>query len=167
MTIIPLTESKLFINTLRVAGPAFFVGMQASSVKTALTIVADKSVRSLSPLPFISLLTNCIIWTFYGVLIRDNTVIVPNAAGILSGAFCVSSYHKYAAKSSKEMYFIAAGIVALATGCAMLGNSQLLGSIGCALSVLLMASPLATLKTVITEKSTASLPFGISFCGTK
>ena len=66
MTAFPLVESKLFASALQVAGPAFFLSMQATSVKTALNIIADKSVRSLSPLPFVSLLTNCVIWTFYG-----------------------------------------------------------------------------------------------------
>ena len=106
----------MFINALKVAGPAFFLGMQGSSVKTALTIIAEKSVRSLSPLPFISLLTNCLIWTFYGILQTDNTVLVPNAIGIISGAFCVSTYHAYAAKSSNQLYLIASSIIAIGKG---------------------------------------------------
>ena len=44
----------------------------------------------------------------------------------------------------------------------MNNNADLLGTIGCALAVLLMGSPLATLSTVIREKSTASMPFGTS-----
>lgn len=66
MTAFPLVQSKLFASALKVAGPAFFLSMQATSVKTALNIIADKSTRALSPLPFVSLLTNCVIWTFYG-----------------------------------------------------------------------------------------------------
>ena len=66
MTLLPLVESKLFTNVLQVAGPAFFLSLQASSVKTAFDIIEDKSTRALSPLPFVSLLTNCAVWTFYG-----------------------------------------------------------------------------------------------------
>lgn len=165
MTLSPLIESKLFASALKVAGPAFFLGMQASSVRTALTIIADKSVKSLSPIPFVSLLTNCVIWTFYGFLRKDNTVLIPNAAGVLSGAFCVSAYQRHEITSSTQVYTIAGLIIAFAIGCALLGNYKLLGSVGCALAVGLMASPLATLATVIKDKSTASLPFATSFTG--
>lgn len=165
MTLAPLLESKLFASALKVAGPAFFLGMQASSVKTALTIIADKSVKSLSPIPFVSLLTNCVIWTFYGLLRKDNTVLVPNAAGVLSGAFCVSAYRSHETSPSTQVYTISGLIIAFAIGCALIGNYKLLGSVGCALAVCLMASPLATLRTVIKDKSTASLPFATSFTG--
>ena len=66
-----LTESKLFVGALKVAGPAFFLGMQASSVRTAISIAENRSTMALSPLPFISLLTNCIIWSCYGFLRQE------------------------------------------------------------------------------------------------
>ena len=69
------------VKGLRIAGPAFFLGMQGSAVKTALTIMAEKSVGPLSPFPFVSLLTNCVIWSYYGMLKQDMTVLVPNAIG--------------------------------------------------------------------------------------
>ena len=56
------------------------------SVKTALKIWSDKSVGSFSVFPFLSLLTNCVIWSFYGYLRSDNTVLIPNAIGVLAGA---------------------------------------------------------------------------------
>ena len=69
------------VKGLRIAGPAFFLGMQGSSVRTALTIMAEKSVGPLSPFPFVSLLTNCVIWSYYGMLKQDMTVLIPNAIG--------------------------------------------------------------------------------------
>ena len=69
------------VKGLRIAGPAFFLGMQGSAVKTAMTIMAEKSVGPLSPFPFVSLLTNCVIWGYYGMLKKDLTVMVPNAIG--------------------------------------------------------------------------------------
>ena len=50
-------------------------------------------------------------------------------------------------------------IIAFSTGCAYLGNYQLLGSLGCVLAIVLTGSPLATLRTVLKDKSTAALPF--------
>jgi solute carrier family 50 (sugar transporter) len=127
-------------------------------VRTALKIVADKSVGSLSPLPFVSLLTNCVIWTYYGLLKSDLTVLVPNGIGILAGLICVAGYHRYVNPKPVNLYAGAAAIIAFSTTCYYLKNYQLLGLLGCALAVLVTGSPLATLRTVIKEKSTASLP---------
>ena len=41
----------------------------------------------MSILPFLSLFTNCIVWTTYGLLANDMTVIAPNATGILTGMY--------------------------------------------------------------------------------
>lgn len=41
-------------------------------------------------------------------------------------------------------------------------NSHMLGLLGCFMAVILSGSPLATLKTVITSRSTASIPFSMS-----
>ena len=72
---------------LQVAGPMFFMGMQASQVKTALEIQQKKSVGVLNPIPFTSMLVNCLIWTLYGSLKSDNTIMVPNVTGLLVGMY--------------------------------------------------------------------------------
>ena len=150
------------VRGLKVAGPAFFLGMQGSAVKTSWQIVVDKSVGSLSPLPFVSLLTNCVIWSYYGLLKADPTVLVPNGIGILSGLACVVFYHRFAEKKPVELYAGAAAIIAFSTMLAARGNYQLLGSLGCALAVVLTGSPLVTLASVFKTKSTASLPVLVS-----
>jgi len=122
-------------------------------------------VGQLSPLPFVSLLTNCIIWSFYGLLRKDSTVLVPNAIGIVSGLGCVLAYQKHAPSFPTTLYAGASLIVLVSTLLASMGNYNLIGSIGCGLAVIVMGSPLATLKTVIQSRSTAALPFPTSFMG--
>lgn len=153
------------VRGLRIAGPAFFLSFQGSAIKTVLQIIADKSVGPLSAFPFVSLLTNCVIWTYYGVLRSDMTVLVPNALGILTGAGCILGYHKYAIQKPLSMYAVAAALIAFASGLAFQGNYKLLGSLGCILAVILTGSPLVTLQTVIKEKSTAALPLFTSTAG--
>ena len=153
------------VRGLQIAGPAFFLSFQGSAVKTALQIIADKSVGPLSAFPFVSLLTNCVIWSYYGMLKSDLTVLVPNAVGVLTGAGCVMGYHKYATKKPLSMYAVAAAIIAFSSILASQGNYQLLGSLGCVLAVILTGSPLVTLRTVIKEKSTAALPLMTSASG--
>jgi solute carrier family 50 protein (sugar transporter) len=132
-------------------------------VKTALQIIEDKTVHNLSLLPFASLLVNCCIWTFYGLLKNDKTVLYPNLLGILSGGFCFSVFKIYA-PPKKELYmnFFVLGLILLSSIIYFDNNAELLGGIGCFIAVLVMGSPLATLSTVIKEKSTASMPFTTS-----
>jgi hypothetical protein len=75
-----------------------------------------------------------------------------------SGAACIASYHRYAKEKPVTQYFGAAAIIAFASALAFKGNFQLLGSLGCVLAVILTGSPLATLRTVLKDKSTAALP---------
>lgn len=58
-----------------------FAYVQASGLSPILKIVADKGTGDFSPLPFISLFTNCAVWGLYGVLTSDQTILVANAAG--------------------------------------------------------------------------------------
>jgi hypothetical protein len=54
------------------------------SLKTVKEIKAKGSVGELSPLPFVSLATNCVVWVTYGALRADPTILLPNASGTLA-----------------------------------------------------------------------------------
>lgn len=86
-------------------------------------------------------------------------------AGVLSGAFCTSAYHRYTTKAPISLYLVSLAIISFSSICAVAGNYNLLGSLGCVLAVILMGSPLATVRTVIKDKSTAALPFATSMSG--
>jgi len=146
---------------LRSAGPILFLGLQCSSIKTAASFHKLKSTGSLSGVPFVSLFTNCLIWTLYGYMQRDMTIMLPNASGTLVAVFCISSYHRFAPATSRptNLYFLSSFISLAALVLALLGHAPVLGLIGCTLSVLLSASPLAALSAVVREKSTQSMPF--------
>lgn len=125
----------LAVKGLQVAGPAFFLSFQGSAVKTAMQIAVDKSVGPLSAFPFVSLLTNCYIWSLYGFNAKDMTVLVPNAIGVLSGAFCIANYHKYAKEKPTQMYTIATALIFFASTLAFSKQFQLLGTLGCVVAV--------------------------------
>ena len=156
-------NNNLFANTLRVAGPIVFTSMQLSSVQTARKIIQDKSVNNFSPLPFVSLLTNCVVWTLYGMLKADLTVLIPNFTGILAGLFGVITFHRFCKSSPNGLYLLATIIVLTASNFAYFKNPVPIGLIGCGLAVVLSGSPLATVGTVIKSKSTEALPFLNSF----
>jgi solute carrier family 50 (sugar transporter) len=89
-------------------------------------------------------------------------VLVPNAIGIVAGLIGVGAYQKYSSGVSPALVFVATAILAASAGLAYVGNYHILGLIGCVLAVILSGSPLATVKTVIRDKSTAALPFATS-----
>jgi len=153
---------QLFNSGLKVAGPFFFLSMQYSAVQTATGILNSKSIGKLSPLPFISLLVNCIVWSLYGVLKSDMTVLIPNGIGVIAGLGCSAVYHKFSPVSPNQLYAIGATIICLSLYLASIRNSHFIGLIGCVLAVILSGSPLATVRTVIAERSTAALPFWTS-----
>eukprot|EP01031_Cornospumella_fuschlensis_P036500 gene36500-44280_t len=68
-----------------VSGPCLFLALQASSLGTAMKILRKNSVGKLSLVPFASLTLNCLVWSLYGYLRKDYTVLLPNASGFLVG----------------------------------------------------------------------------------
>jgi len=124
-----------------------------------LILHAEKSVQQLSALPFVSLLTNCIVWSLYGTVKNDNTVLAPNACGVITGIICVYSYNKFTSSPPVRLYVAASVIVIFAFIFATNNDYNSIGLIGCGLAVVLSGSPLATVRTVIKDKSTLSLPF--------
>mmetsp|Transcript_30359 Transcript_30359/g.30858 ORF Transcript_30359/g.30858 Transcript_30359/m.30858 type:complete len:207 (-) Transcript_30359:47-667(-) len=149
-------------TVLRVAGPIFFISMQASSINTAASIFEGKTVGNLSALPFLSLLINCIVWSIYGFLKSDFTVLIPNGSGLLAGAGCTYVYHQYCTSSPRRLYTAGMVVVLASLYFACSNDAPSVGYIGCGLSVLVMGSPLATLRNVISERSTISMPFSLS-----
>jgi len=94
-----------------------------------------------------------------------------NGAGIIAGLIYTSIFAKYTHVSMLKYYGGSAAILLpMLTSPYWLSNTdsiQLLGSFGCVAAVILMASPLATMKNVIKDKSTESIPFPMSlafFC---
>jgi len=153
-------------QVLSVAGPLCFFGLQTAGLKAVKTIKENKSVGDLSPLPFVSLVTNCVVWSTYGFLTNDPTVIIPNLSGLGFGLYYTYTFHKYSTYSLAKFY-TAAGLVCLAVGGIIYyfpleQAKSYVGYLGCSIAVLLMSSPLAAMGTVIRTKSTASMPFAQS-----
>jgi len=145
---------------LEIAGPIFFMSMQVSYLSTSYKIYTRKQVGGLSPVPFLSLMTNSAVWTLYGSLKNDETIFVPNVTGLIAGFICTIIYHQYSTLGIPgHMYFISAAIILFSVICGLAGDQEIIGSFGVCLAVFLMGSPLSTLRTIINERSTASLPF--------
>ena len=103
---------------------------------------------------------NCSVWTVYGLLKADSTVLAPNGAGVLAGAFYTTVFARHAASPVGGVLAGAAAIVAAAVLAAVALPKQtalsVLGWGGSALAVCLMASPLATMQTVARARPSRS-----------
>lgn len=86
------------------------------------------------------------------------TVLLPNAAGIASGAFGCYTFQRFS-PIPVNIIAGAAMLVGITTLLAAQGHAYLIGLIGCAISIVLSGSPLATVSTVLKTKSTESMPF--------
>lgn len=129
----------------------------------ALEIACMKSVKKLSAAPFVSLVACGYFWTLYGWLKNDMTIFVPNAISIATGIYCMWVYYSHAALKPDILYSSLALLLFVGGCLGILGMASSIGTIGCVMSVLMSGSPLAVIKTVIKEQSTASLPFSTSF----
>lgn len=139
-------------------GPIFFMGMQFSAAKTAVSIVRSRSIGKLSPVPFLSMTVCGFIWALFGLLRKDLTMIVPNSSAAIVGAISAACFHVFDPNPSYQFYLVALAIMSMGTILTAQKNDNLVSLIGGLLAVLMMASPLATLKTVIRDKSTEALP---------
>jgi solute carrier family 50 protein (sugar transporter) len=157
--IITATSPDILHLVLQVAGPIWFMGMQCASLRTAYQIMQKKTVGQLSNIPFLSLMTNSVVWSIYGSMKKDSTVFVPNASGVVAGIACVSIYHMYASSTNIRYYGISTSILWLSFILGWLGYVDWVGSLGVCMAIFLMGSPLSTLKTVIEQKNTNARPF--------
>lgn len=132
-------------------------------LKTVAQIKQNKTTADLSPLPFLSLATNCVVWSLYGALLADPTVFVPNLTGALFGLYYSRVFMQYSPSSILPQVGVCAAIVAGVSGLALAlpvaEAAPYIGYTGCTLAVILMSSPLATMATVIRDKNTAAMPF--------
>jgi len=155
--------SAMISFLLRTAGPCLFIALQAACVAVALDILKMRSVKKLSCVPFASLLACGFYWSLYGWLKHDLTILVPNVISIGTGAFCMWAYYTNASLKPDLLYCSLGVFLALGACLGMLDMASSIGTIGCVMSVVMSGYPLAVIKTVIKEQTTASLPFSTSF----
>jgi solute carrier family 50 protein (sugar transporter) len=129
--------------------------------------ILSRKLGGLPLLPYSSMVANCFVWLVYGLLIKEKKVWTTNAFGGGLGLFYCNEFRKSLPKASSEgtisKHMYAVSIVALLTSFFALVLPQSLaktavGAEGVLLCVLMFASPLATLKQVIENKSARSIP---------
>ena len=129
--------------------------------------VKENDMGDLNPLPLALMATTSISWLAYGLSARDNYVALSNIAGcIASVGYVVGILPLLRKKSLRQTQAVVmAGVASLLSLWTYLGVSRApiakmsttLGLFASTLFILLSASPLSTIKTVIARKNSASI----------
>ena len=96
--------SPLGVTVLSNLPLAAFAFVQVSGLSPIRQILKDKATGDLSPFPFVSLYTNCAIWSLYGVLQSDQTIIIANFAGTVVGAAYTLLFARYTDQNMMKFY---------------------------------------------------------------
>ncbi|XP_051150714.1 bidirectional sugar transporter SWEET17-like [Andrographis paniculata] len=146
-----------------------------SPVKTFVRIVKQRSTEEFDSLPYICTLLNSCLWTYYGVTKPGSYLVATvNGFGIVVELIYVALFLAYAATPRKRARTgILAGILdvgvfgaaVLATALLLEGEAKInvIGFACAGLNIIMYASPLAAMKTVVTQKSVEYMPFLLSF----
>lgn len=162
-----------YAEMLGLAPLGMFFFLQMSPMATVQGIKRDKTVGNMSPLPYITLGTNCVLWTAYGLLQSDPTLIAANGMGVILSSYYTSVYAKHTNSDMSQYYIGGAGFLAAAgigyVAVPTLGITtgiDFLGIMGNLIAVAFFASPLAVIKTVLRDKSTTAMPFVVTVATT-
>jgi uncharacterized protein with PQ loop repeat len=137
-----------------------FLALQGSMISSGVELQRNSNEKKLSPLPYLCLLVNCSIWSIYATMEGLIALFIPNALGVFAGFYCTMVYHQFSRIAIPIQYLaFSAALVLIALILGAAGSSSAVGFIAAVLSAIVYISPLATIQTVLRDKSTTSMPF--------
>ncbi|THG11790.1 hypothetical protein TEA_021030 [Camellia sinensis var. sinensis] len=162
-------------------GLSFFVGVIGnivsvlvflSPIGTFWRVIKHRSTEEFESLPYICTLLNSSLWTYYGITKPGEILVATvNGFGIVVEAVYVTLFLIYAPKGMRTAILVGildVGLLAVAIAVTQLAMNRdvridAIGFMGAALNIIMYASPLAAMKTVVTTKSVEYMPFFLSF----
>eukprot|EP01064_Diplonema_japonicum_P022816 TRINITY_DN3300_c7_g1_i1.p1 TRINITY_DN3300_c7_g1~~TRINITY_DN3300_c7_g1_i1.p1 ORF type:complete len:234 (+),score=35.14 TRINITY_DN3300_c7_g1_i1:23-703(+) len=143
------------------AAQIFFLSPMSSMKE----IYKTGSVGSLPLLPYSMMMANGFLWMAYGLLSGDQTVIAANVPSLILGTAYTVLFLKY--RNPKNNYSVPLGASFLAMFLVTFfwatseppAALRFIGLTGCAVLILMMGGPLATIQQVVRDRSTSTIPF--------
>ncbi|KAL3505711.1 hypothetical protein ACH5RR_031093 [Cinchona calisaya] len=133
-----------------------------------------KSTEEFDTLPYICALLSASLWTYYGC-VKEGAILVAtvNGFGIVVETIYVVLFLSFAPPKIKVKISVLVGVLnvgflvaaILVTRLALQGEDSIksMGFLCAALNIIMYASPLASMRTVVTTKSVEYMPFLLSF----
>ncbi|CAA3013182.1 bidirectional sugar transporter SWEET3-like isoform X2 [Olea europaea var. sylvestris] len=161
-----------------IMGNAASLLLYAAPVLTFSRVIRRKSTEEFSCVPYIIALSNCFLYTWYGLPIvsyhwENFPVVTINGLGILFELSFIAIYFYFAsANGKKKVAMITIPVFVLFCIAAILSafafhdhhhRKAFIGSAGLVASIAMYGSPLVVMKQVIQTKSVEFMPFYLSF----
>ena len=114
------------------------------------------------------MMCNGIIWMAYGALRNDMSVLVPNITSLVMGTYYTRVFAQNTEQNMMPHYAAIAGVAAVTAGFAASLDTTIAadytGYLGMVIAAIMVGGPMATINTVLKEKSTRSLrlPFAVA-----
>ena len=154
--------STSMLTFLKVAPPVACQVVFLAPLAAMKQFKAEKSTKEVSPIPYAAMTINGALWVMYGLLKSDFTIILPNISGFFFGAYYTYTFSLYTERNMIPYYAgIAAGIgfcATMATSLETAAAVNAIGLFGCGIVATMFGGPLGSIKTVIEDKNTDSLP---------
>ncbi|XP_010259509.1 PREDICTED: bidirectional sugar transporter SWEET17-like isoform X1 [Nelumbo nucifera] len=166
------TESVGFI--IGVIGNIISVLVFLSPIGTFWRIVKNRSTEDFESLPYICTLLNSALWTYYGI-VKPGAILVAtvNGFGVVAETIYILIFLIFAPAKIRANTAILLGIMDVGSLAAAIGVTRfamhgdlridVIGIMCAGLNIVMYASPLAVMKTVVTTKSVEYMPFFLSF----
>jgi len=145
------------------------ISMFASGLPQCVQLMKQNCPGNVRYLPFLMTFVNCIAWILYGRITKNNTLIVVNGVGAILQLFYMVVYINVA---TDKTFLIRRSVITftilfltkyfIETVFTDKMAIEVLGSCCCFITVLMFASPLAELKTVLKNHSTETLSFPLT-----
>jgi len=144
-------------------------------IATIRKMSADKSVGSLPLLPYSSMVASAFIWVTYGILKGEPKIWSSNGIGLILGAYYFVEFMRHSPEKSKTLpgaklqHKQAVAAVLLATTAAAIAPLSILsspctwiGRAGVVFCLVMFASPLSALGTVLQQRSAKAIPLPLA-----
>jgi len=145
------------------------IAMFSSGIPECLQMRKEKSTGNVAYLPYLMTCVNCVAWMSYGKLNGNMTLIMVNAVGatlqiIYLAVFLSVAKEKTPLVRKSVITFTSLWLINMSIRSSMSDKTavEVFGTICCVITVLMFVSPLAELKTVTANKSTATLSFPLT-----
>ncbi|XP_055814923.1 bidirectional sugar transporter SWEET17-like [Solanum dulcamara] len=164
-------ENLSFI--IGVIGNIISVLMFLSPVGTFRRIVKNGSTEDFDSLPYICILLNTSLWTYYGIIKPGSYLVATvNGFGVIFQTVYIALFLQFAHPKMRNRTAILVGVLnVVLIGTAILlahfllhGQMRInvIGFLSTALNIMMYISPLGVMKTVVTSKSVEYMPFLLS-----
>eukprot|EP01012_Entosiphon_sulcatum_P024598 TRINITY_DN29770_c0_g1_i1.p1 TRINITY_DN29770_c0_g1~~TRINITY_DN29770_c0_g1_i1.p1 ORF type:complete len:220 (-),score=28.82 TRINITY_DN29770_c0_g1_i1:369-1028(-) len=146
---------------------ALTVTLFLSPLKVIWDIRTKKTTGDQSPLPFLAMLVNCVVWFLYGVELGDATLLPPNFLGMATGSLAVLVFLKFSDIERRSSLLTYCGY----TVCLLLSilmylflliptevRTLQIGLLAVIFSICMFASPLSSMAQAIRDRDPTPLP---------